>query len=364
MLNHALREVLGENTDQKGSLVAPDRLRFDFSCPKAMTSDQLFRAEKITNEMISGNHPVYYQTVPLDAAMKIKGLRAMFGETYPDPVRVVSVGQVINELLTEGNEAGIKTSVEFCGGTHLHNSGHAKKLIITSEEAISKGIRRIIALTGDEALKAEKLAAKLQSEFDLMKSEIETGCSTPSRESMNNFARTIAEFTKKINDSSIGSVSKSNLRDANTKLKKLVDTEIKKINTAKEAAAIKLVEAAVENLNPEESKFVILRVDDALANGKVLTNCLNKFKKHKNGSNTPIMLISCDEANSKVACQSQVPKHLTEKIKANLWCGEISKLINGKGGGKDVQAMASGSNTENIDEVLSLAEQFAQAKLN
>ena len=224
ILNHALREVLGEGTDQKGSLVAPDRLRFDFSAGKAMNTKQLADTENIVNEIIAADHPIFYKNVELEKAMKIPGLRAMFGETYPDPVRVVSVGNEIEALLDADNssELGTKNSVEFCGGTHLHRSSHAKKLIITTEEAISKGIRRITAVTGDEALKSERLAKKLEGNFEIMKAKIEQGI-VGDKSLINGFSKEIAGFTKIIDDSNIGSVSKGQLREANTKLKKVVD---------------------------------------------------------------------------------------------------------------------------------------------
>lgn len=92
----------------------------------------------------------------------IQGLRAMFDETYPDPVRVVSIGVPVKELLENPTSgAADKTSVEFCGGTHLRDISHARKLVITAEEAISKGIRRMIAVTGAEAEKADRQAQRL-----------------------------------------------------------------------------------------------------------------------------------------------------------------------------------------------------------
>lgn len=98
ILNFALRKVLGETVDQKGSLVAPEKLRFDFSFKSALTTAQLAETEKICNDMIAKNDPVYSKEVPLPVAKAIHGLRAVFGETYPDPVRVVSVGYDVDEV--------------------------------------------------------------------------------------------------------------------------------------------------------------------------------------------------------------------------------------------------------------------------
>lgn len=149
VLNFALRQTLGTEADQRGSLVAPDRLRFDFTAGKAMTVEQVKKAETIANELIQKNEEVYAKETPLVIAKAIQGLRAVFDETYPDPVRVVSIGVSVESLTADPNgPAGTKTSVEFCGGTHLRRAGHMGPFIIASEEAIAKGIRRVVALTG------------------------------------------------------------------------------------------------------------------------------------------------------------------------------------------------------------------------
>uniref|UniRef100_A0AAQ4QLG6 Alanine--tRNA ligase n=1 Tax=Gasterosteus aculeatus aculeatus TaxID=481459 RepID=A0AAQ4QLG6_GASAC len=153
ILNFALRGVLGE-ADQKGSLVAPDRLRFDFTAKGALSTGEVRRAEEIACAVIKDAKPVYAMEAPLAKAKAIQGLRAVFDETYPDPVRVVSIGIPVEELLEKPDSAaGSLTSIEFCGGTHLQNSSHAAPFVIVSEEAIAKGIRRIVAVTGTEAQK-------------------------------------------------------------------------------------------------------------------------------------------------------------------------------------------------------------------
>ena len=150
--NWALREVLGDNVQQKGSLVDPEKLRFDFSHGKAMSEEEIERVEDLVNSCISERMPVYAEVVPQEKALKIHGLRAVFGEKYPPMVRVVSIGKPVAELLSNPeNPEWRKFSVEFCGGTHLKNTGEAVTFVITAEESISKGVRRIIALTGEAA---------------------------------------------------------------------------------------------------------------------------------------------------------------------------------------------------------------------
>jgi alanyl-tRNA synthetase len=154
ILNFGLRAVLGDTVDQRGSLVAPDRLRFDFSAKGAMTLDELKQTEAISNKIIEQSLKVYAKEASLSEAKRIDGLRAVFDETYPDPVRVVSIGVSIDDLLNQPPKSnGREYSVEFCGGTHLKTSKHVDRLVIVTEEAIAKGIRRVVAVTGPEAEK-------------------------------------------------------------------------------------------------------------------------------------------------------------------------------------------------------------------
>lgn len=140
-----------------------------------MTAKQVKEAENFLNQIVREDKPVFAKECSLPVAKNIQGLRAMFGETYPDPVRVVCIGVPVEELEKDpqGN-AGLLTSVEFCGGTHLHKTGHIGDFIISSEEAIAKGIRRIVALTGPEASKALKKSELLQNNFNKLKSKVET----------------------------------------------------------------------------------------------------------------------------------------------------------------------------------------------
>ena len=150
ILNYALKKVAGEEVDQKGSLVAQDKFRFDFSCRNALNVKQLDEIEQICSEFIIKNYPVYSREVPLAKAKAIRGLRAVFGEVYPDPVRVVSVKFPIDDLLKNPSDPAWETSsIEFCGGTHVGKTGDIRNFAILEETSIAKGIRRIIAVTGD-----------------------------------------------------------------------------------------------------------------------------------------------------------------------------------------------------------------------
>ncbi len=176
VLNFALRKVLGDHVDQKGSIVLPERyvwqtpvytqrthtpnhkspprkrLRFDFNNNGAIDPAKLQEIEAICRSTIEDALPIYTKEVPLQQAREINGLRAVFGEVYPDPVRVVSIGKSIDDLLANpAAEDNAKYSIEFCGGTHLKNTSDAAAFALLSEEAVAKGIRRVTAVTGEEA---------------------------------------------------------------------------------------------------------------------------------------------------------------------------------------------------------------------
>ncbi|MEM1423507.1 MAG: alanine--tRNA ligase, partial [Planctomycetota bacterium] len=164
VLNYALREVLGDHVDQKGSLVAAERLRFDFSHAHAVTDEEAVRVEAIMQRAITADHPVRKRTVALSDAQKINGLRAVFGETYPDPVRVVAIGGPLDDMLADPADAKWREcSVEFCGGTHLDSTGGCGAFAIVAEESVSKGVRRVVALTGAAAVVADEHADALMA---------------------------------------------------------------------------------------------------------------------------------------------------------------------------------------------------------
>ena len=149
LLHEALRQVLGDHVAQKGSLVAPDRLRFDFSHPKPMTPEEVERVEDIANDFVLQNSPVTTRLMALEEARAF-GARALFGEKYSDEVRVVAMGQ-INRQQAGGNTLG--WSVELCGGTHVARTGDIGIIAGLADSAVASGVRRIEAMTGDAARK-------------------------------------------------------------------------------------------------------------------------------------------------------------------------------------------------------------------
>jgi len=155
LLHEALRQVLGDHVAQKGSLVAPDRLRFDFSHPKPMSGEEIERVEDVANEIVLQNAPVVTRLLSRDDAID-SGARALFGEKYGDEVRVVAMGQNPSTS-SGGNTAG--WSVELCGGTHVNRTGDIGIISLIAEGGVSSGVRRIEALTGKAArINANNLA--------------------------------------------------------------------------------------------------------------------------------------------------------------------------------------------------------------
>ncbi|MGC1883325.1 MAG: alanine--tRNA ligase [Pseudolabrys sp.] len=145
LLHEALRQVLGDHVAQKGSLVAPDRLRFDFSHPKPLSPEEIEKVEDIANEVVLQNAPVTTRLMAVDDAIA-SGARALFGEKYGDEVRVVAMGD------GTGNTMG--WSVELCGGTHVRRTGDIGLISVVGEAGVAAGVRRIEALTGKAARKA------------------------------------------------------------------------------------------------------------------------------------------------------------------------------------------------------------------
>ncbi|MDA9438680.1 alanyl-tRNA synthetase [Bradyrhizobium sp. CCBAU 51745] len=148
LIHEALRQVLGDHIAQRGSMVAPDRLRFDFVHPKPITPEELARVEDIANDVVLENDEVTTRVMGVDEAREA-GARALFGEKYGDEVRVVSMGKTARE---RGANA-LGWSVELCGGTHVRRTGDIGLITLTGESAVASGVRRIEALTGNYARK-------------------------------------------------------------------------------------------------------------------------------------------------------------------------------------------------------------------
>ncbi|XP_020369373.1 alanine--tRNA ligase, cytoplasmic isoform X1 [Rhincodon typus] len=354
MLNFALRSVLGE-ADQRGSLVAPDRLRFDFTAKGAMSTQQIKKTEEITCKMIQEAKPIYAKDAALAAAKAIQGLRAVFDETYPDPVRVVSVGIPVEDMLADpSGPAGSITSVEFCGGTHLQNSRHAGPFVIVSEEAIAKGIRRIVAVTGSEAQKALRKADMLQNFLVQLESKVQIQTS-PNKE----IQKEIADLTEMISAAVIPQWQKDELRDKLKSLKKIMDD----LDRASKADLLKKVrEKTKQFIDTNPNQPLVVMEMEAGAPAKALNEALKLFKTHS--PQTAAMLFAVDIDAGMITCLCQVPQEVVSRgLKASDWVNHILDLLDGRGGGKDMSAQATGKNVTSLDKALKLATEFAELKI-
>uniref|UniRef100_A0A8C9RQE9 Alanine--tRNA ligase n=1 Tax=Scleropages formosus TaxID=113540 RepID=A0A8C9RQE9_SCLFO len=354
ILNFALREVLGE-ADQRGSLVAPERLRFDFTAKAALTTEEVHRTEEIVCAVMRDAKPVHAMEAPLAAAKAIQGLRAVFDETYPDPVRVVSIGIPIPQLLADpSGAAGSLTSIEFCGGTHLQNSSHAAPFVIVSEEAIAKGIRRITAVTGMKALKAQRKADTLRLCLVTLGEEVRSQ-SSPNKD----IQREIADLNESLGTAVISQWRKDKMREALKELKKTMDD----LDRASKADVQKRVLEKTKQLidsNPNQPLLVVEMESGASA--KALNEAGKMLKTHS--PKTAAMLFSIDSEADKILCLCQVPQEVADQgLKASEWVQEVCPLLDGKGGGKDTSAQATGHNAHCLQEALQLASKFALSKL-
>ncbi|CAG9840845.1 unnamed protein product [Diabrotica balteata] len=347
----------GTDADQRGSLVAPDKLRFDFTNKGAMTTDQVKKTEENSKELISRNGKVYAKDSSLGVAKTIRGLRAVFEETYPDPVRVVSIGLPVDQLEKDPfSPDGDTTSIEFCGGTHVQYAGHIGDFIIASEEAIAKGIRRIVALTGPEATKALKRTELLENRLNQLKSTIDSDkTGAKSKE----YVKSIVELTEEVSHALIPYWKKEEIRNILKNLKKALDD---KDRAAKAAVANQVVEEIKEFVKANPNIPILVKELKAFNNTKALDSALKQVRSLS--PETSALFVTVDEDSNKVFCLSSVPKGAIEKgLKANEWVQEVAKKVGGKGGGKPDSAQASGNNSIPLFDILDLAKKFAETKL-
>lgn len=271
ILNHSLREVLGEDVNQKGSLVDNDKLRFDFSHKTQVKLDELKKIEELSNKDIRANFKIYAKDVELDLALQIEGLRAVFGETYPNPVRVVSIGMDVDTMLADPKKPDWRQySVELCGGTHVEQTGLLKDLVIVEESGIAKGIRRIIAYTGEAAHKVQR-EAKL---FEQKLVDLDTLPFGPEKEAA------VKTVSQELSQLVISTLTKDEFNQRFQKIANAVVAEQKKKQKAESKTAIDTVTKHFE-VNKESQWFVgrLPISANAKAVGEVIKHYQSKDKE-------------------------------------------------------------------------------------
>ena len=309
LLQKALKTVLGSHVEQKGSLVTPDRLRFDFAHFSPMTQEEIEQVEKIVNDEIQAALPVVTKVMPIEEAKKT-GAMALFGEKYSDNVRVVSMGDF---------------SIELCGGTHVANTGNIMTFKILSEAGVAAGVRRIEALTGEGVFKYyKKLEQELNEAAQIVKA-------TPATltEKLNHLMTEIKDLTSE-NESLKSKLAKDSLGDVASQV-----TEIQ---------GIKFLATAVEDVDMNGLRDLGDQLKTQLGEGVVVLASAKDGKVN-------LIVMATDQAMKQGA-------HAGNLIKA------IAPCVGGGGGGRPNMAQAGGKNPAGIQEALTKAKEVLTEQLN
>ncbi|KAJ7084272.1 tRNA synthetases class II (A)-domain-containing protein [Mycena belliarum] len=342
ILNYCLREVLGDHIDQKGSLVAPTKLRFDFSHKAQIGLPDITKIESMSIDWIKRNVKVYSKELDLQTAHKIPGLRAVFGEAYPDPVRVVTLEYSIDEISQDIlNPKWRNTSVEFCGGTHVAKTGDIKDFVIIEESGIAKGIRRITAVTGHEAQDVTRKAQNLKTRLD--QAELLSGQEKDAA---------LKALSVELGQADISVVWKSELKERLGAVRKAFDKQIKE----REAVANKeAVDQMLQYFKENERSEVYAAILDVDANAKILQSVVSQGRK----LGKSVYVFSVDHAGTKVAHVNYVPPSTKAKgADARTWATQVSEVLGGKAGGKDDSAQGVGTQVDKVDEALALCKEY------
>ena len=308
LLHAALRAVLGDHVNQRGSLVSADRLRFDFSHFEGVTAEELQAIERLCNEEILKNTPISTDVMSVDAA-KERGAMALFGEKYSESVRVLTMGNGF--------------SMELCGGTHALRTGDLGLLRVLSEQGIASGVRRIEAVVGEQAL---SVIAETEA-----------------------FATAVSVALKTDRGASLARLEQ--VMDHNRRLEK-------------EVAALNAKLVSGESLDMADAVFevqgipVLVNLIDG-ADPKSLPDALDQLK-NKLGRGVVVLATA---QGGKIALVVGVTKDLTGQVHAGELVNHIALQVGGKGGGRPDMARAGGSNVDALPAALASVEGYLVARL-
>ncbi|XP_031279372.1 alanine--tRNA ligase [Pistacia vera] len=352
MLNFALREVLGDHVDQKGSIVLPEKLRFDFSHGKPVDPEKLRRIESIVNEQIKAELDVFAKEATLAEAKRINGLRAVFGEVYPDPVRVVAIGQKVEDLLADpDNQEWSSISSELCGGTHISNTREAKAFALLSEEGIAKGIRRITAVTTDVAFKAMESASLLEQEVNEA-SKIDGSL----------LEKKVASLKSTVDAAAIPAAKKADIRAKIALLQNQVRKAQKKIAEENIQKAVKVATQTAEVAASDGKAFCISHVEVGLDAAAVREAVLKVIEQ----KGISVMVFSTDETTNKAVVCAGVPEKSdkAKQLEVSEWLTAALEPLKGRcGKGKGGLASGQGTDAAQVSKAMDLATAFASMKL-
>ncbi len=307
LMHAALRQVLGEHVQQKGSLVDPDRLRFDFSHADAVSADEIRQIEDLVNQQIRANHEITTQVMPMQQAIEA-GAMALFGEKYEEDVRVLGMGVF---------------SIELCGGTHAGRTGDIGIFKLISEAGVAAGVRRIEALTGAHALsRIVQDEALLDQAANMLKA---------SRDTLQEKLEQVLARNKLL---------EKDLQSLKSKMSSQSGSDL--ADSAKTIGNAKILAAVLED-----------------ADVKTLRETVDQLK-NKLGESA-IVLGSIEE--NKVRLVAGVTPGLTDRIKAGDLVNHVATQVGGKGGGRPDMAQAGGSQPENLPAALDSVYDWATAKI-
>lgn len=296
LLHAALRTVLGTHVQQKGSLVDPDRLRFDFSHFEPISAEQLLQVEKMVNHNIMLNTSVDTEEMDIEAA-KAKGAMALFGEKYGDVVRVVEMGQF---------------SVELCGGTHVCSTGEIGPFRITSETGIASGVRRIEAVTGERAWDAI-----YQNDQTLL--SIANAVKTDKQKVEARIQQLVSEHRD----------LEKQLNQLKSKLASSQGDDL--VSSAVKVNGINVLSAKIEGVDGKTLRDMVDKLKDKLEPAAVVLGAAN---------------------GDKVSLVAGVSKSAIQQVKASDLVNHVAQQVGGKGGGRPDMAQAGGKDASKLDEAL------------
>ena len=310
VLHHALHIHLGKHAQQAGSKVEPDKLRFDFANPEAVGAERIAKVEDTVNTLVLQGDPVSWTTMPI-AEAKTLGAMALFGEKYPEVVRVVTMGEFSREL---------------CGGTHLDNVGQVGLVKIIGEESVAAGTRRITALTGQAALDYVR-----QEEAAL--NEVAAALRVPP----SGVAARVAALLDEIKTLK----KQASQRKVETAPKLAPDDLIAE---AIEIGGAKVIARSIEGASPDDLRQLI----DVL--------------RRKQATGMAVLLASSTEGKVSLAA-GVTPDLVAKGLHAGNWLKEVAPIVGGGGGGRPDMAQAGGKDPAKIDEALARAVEVAKMKL-
>jgi len=334
LMHTALRKVLGESARQAGSLVAPDRLRFDFNHPEALTPEQLERVEKIVNDAVAADMAVTPKYRPREEAIK-DGAVALFGEKYGETVRTLTIAPSSTDSSSLARRPGRATAVrteeqerysyELCGGTHLERTSDVGAFIITSESSAAAGIRRIEAVTGRGAYDL------IAQRFKLL------------RQTANTLKSSIEEIPQKV----------EGLQDEVTTLKK-------ELAAMRSDTALSTFDQQLANVQ-QVKDINLLAVEIPGLDKDALGNLADTFREKypENG-----ICVVASPAESSVIVMGTVTQDLIKKgLKAGDLVGHVSRQLGAGGGGAPHLAFGGGRDVSKIDEALASVSEWVQDRL-